>query len=134
MVCIKGAFQGTEMGALTQSELEHFASLLDLAEQRARTQLATTVAAPPSREPSDQVDQADRDADSHMGEAVETHARMELADIAAARRRLADQSFGTCVDCGEDIPQARLLAYPTAKRCMACQRLREAPGVRGGRR
>lgn len=45
----------------------------------------------------------------------------ELRDVDAARGRLADGSYGTCVDCGEDIADARLAAYPTATRCTACQ-------------
>jgi len=45
----------------------------------------------------------------------------ELRDVDAARGRLADGSYGICVDCGEEIADARLVAYPTAKRCTACQ-------------
>ena len=45
----------------------------------------------------------------------------ELRDVDAARARLADGSYGICVDCGEDIADARLVAYPTATRCTACQ-------------
>jgi len=45
----------------------------------------------------------------------------ELRDVDAARGRLADGSYGVCVDCGEDIADARLMAYPTATRCTACQ-------------
>jgi RNA polymerase-binding protein DksA len=45
----------------------------------------------------------------------------ELRDVDAACARLADGSYGTCVDCGEPVAAARLVAYPTAKRCTACQ-------------
>jgi len=45
----------------------------------------------------------------------------ELRDVDAARGRLADGTYGTCVDCGEAIADARLAAYPTAKRCTECQ-------------
>ena len=31
-----------------------------------------------------------------------------------------------CIDCGQPIPFARLEAYPTAKRCLRCQQIREA--------
>lgn len=122
------------MTALTDAELARVASLLDQAELRARAQLTASAAAPPSPEPSDQADQADRDTDLRMGEAVETHARRELADIGAARQRLANGSYGFCIECGEEIPPPRLLAYPTARRCMDCQRAREAaPALAGGR-
>lgn len=46
----------------------------------------------------------------------------DVRDIVAARRRLASGHYGVCVDCGEAIAYERLLAYPTAKRCIACQR------------
>jgi RNA polymerase-binding transcription factor DksA len=42
--------------------------------------------------------------------------------IAEARRALADGTYGTCRDCGQDIPPARLEAVPEAVRCVECQR------------
>jgi len=42
-----------------------------------------------------------------------------LADIDAGR-------YGTCRDCGEDIPKARLKILPFATRCVACQERLEA--------
>ena len=45
----------------------------------------------------------------------------ELREIAAARRRIADGRYGRCVDCDAEIDAARLLAQPTAVRCLACQ-------------
>lgn len=58
--------------------------------------------------------------------ALHRHELQSLADVMAARRRIADASYGTCTDCGEEIPDARLMAYPTAKRCIDCQRRHEA--------
>ena len=45
----------------------------------------------------------------------------ELDQIEAARRRLADGSYGECVDCTQPIDERRLLAQPTASRCAPCQ-------------
>lgn len=45
----------------------------------------------------------------------------ELTDIAAARERLANGSYGHCTDCGQDIAFQRLNAQPTATRCVICQ-------------
>jgi DnaK suppressor protein len=39
----------------------------------------------------------------------------------AALSRLDSGGYGTCTDCGEAIPPARLLAQPFAIRCIACQ-------------
>ncbi|MCL4792646.1 MAG: TraR/DksA family transcriptional regulator [Gammaproteobacteria bacterium] len=49
----------------------------------------------------------------------------ELQDIFAAETRLATGTYGTCIDCDSPIPYARLVAYPTAKRCLGCQQTHE---------
>lgn len=49
----------------------------------------------------------------------------ELRDIDAARERMARSAYGICVDCGDEVAYERLAAYPTAKRCVHCQQLRE---------
>jgi DnaK suppressor protein len=49
----------------------------------------------------------------------------EVRDIDAAMRRIADHTYGSCIDCGDSIDSARLEAYPTAKRCLTCQRQHE---------
>jgi len=49
----------------------------------------------------------------------------ELAGIAAARERVANGTYGECIDCGEPIAAARLAVNPTARRCAACQALHE---------
>ena len=54
-----------------------------------------------------------------------------LADVEAALARINDGSYGECVDCGVEIPYARLAAYPAAKRCVACQEIAEAAVKRG---
>ena len=50
----------------------------------------------------------------------------EVRDSDAALRRITAGTYGECVDCGEQIDPARLEAYPTAKRCLACQRAYES--------
>ncbi|HEY7788461.1 MAG TPA: TraR/DksA family transcriptional regulator, partial [Casimicrobiaceae bacterium] len=54
----------------------------------------------------------------------------ELGEVEAALARIADGSYGICVDCGVDIPAARLAVNPSARRCIACQeRFEKAGGV-----
>lgn len=57
----------------------------------------------------------------------------EIRDIEAALLRLAAQSYGVCVECGQPIGYARLDAYPTAKRCLVCQRRHEQTHKQPGR-
>ncbi len=35
--------------------------------------------------------------------------------------RIGDGSYGSCIECGEEIPQRRLELIPAALRCVACQ-------------
>ncbi len=55
---------------------------------------------------------------------VERHVE-EIRDIDAALQRMRQHHYGRCLDCEEDIEPARLMAFPTAKRCVDCQSLRE---------
>ena len=47
-------------------------------------------------------------------------ARARLAGLEYALQRIDGPEFGFCIDCGEEIPQARLLAMPEAARCVHC--------------
>jgi DnaK suppressor protein len=42
-------------------------------------------------------------------------------DVDGALKRITDGSYGMCIDCNGEISTERLSAYPTAKRCIACQ-------------
>jgi len=44
-----------------------------------------------------------------------------IRDIDAALLRLASPDFGSCLDCGGEIGFGRLMASPTATRCITCQ-------------
>jgi RNA polymerase-binding transcription factor DksA len=48
----------------------------------------------------------------------------EMVELALAR--LTEGKYGICVDCGEEIPAARLDAQPEAIRCVEDQRRYEA--------
>ena len=77
------------------------------------------------RVPADIGDQSVGDALADLNLAIIDRHVGELRDIEAARARMRDGGFGTCVECGAEIGYDRLLAYPTAKRCFACQQQRE---------
>lgn len=84
------------------------------------------------RVPADIGDQSVGDALADLNLAiVDRHVR-ELRDIEAATARVKDGSLGVCIGCGEDIGYERLLAYPTAKRCVVCQKQRERVYAHGG--
>ncbi len=56
----------------------------------------------------------------------------EIRDIEAARSRIEEGTYGICAECGTRIPIERLIAYPTAKRCFACQSVMEKTHAPGG--
>lgn len=51
-----------------------------------------------------------------------------LRQVRLAKMRIRDGSFGTCVDCDEEISQKRLAAVPWAARCIACQEAADRQG------
>ncbi|MGD9842066.1 MAG: TraR/DksA family transcriptional regulator [Steroidobacteraceae bacterium] len=54
----------------------------------------------------------------------------EVCDITVALQRIASGDYGVCTGCGDQIPQARFEAHPTAKRCLKCQQLYEQANAR----
>lgn len=68
-----------------------------------------------------------------IGNAEVARHAAELQDIVAAEARLSAGTYGTCIDCGASVPYTRLAAYPTAKRCLRCQQIREAARAPAGR-
>lgn len=49
----------------------------------------------------------------------------ELDAVSAAMDRMGRDAYGSCADCGVDIPFDRLKAEPWALRCVACESQRE---------
>lgn len=47
-------------------------------------------------------------------------ARIDLGHLDAAAARLAAGNVVLCADCGREIPLERVLALPSARRCVAC--------------
>lgn len=55
-----------------------------------------------------------------MAQAQSRRRQTRLARIDAALRRIDEDEFGYCQDCGEDIPPARLDLDITATLCVSC--------------
>jgi RNA polymerase-binding transcription factor DksA len=90
------------------------------AEVRDSTLHATT-----DEEIQDQAERAETQREEEISkvEIANDYGTVDAAE--AALQRIADGSYGTCRDCGDAIPQARLLAIPAALRCATCQRAYE---------
>ncbi len=85
-----------------------------------------------NREPGDSGDESLATSLADFNLAVVDRHVHELRDIEAAFRRIKDATYGICVDCGDNVSFARLQAYPTAKRCLACQEKYEREYAQGG--
>ena len=60
---------------------------------------------------------------------VATHEQMLAmqADVARAREKVAEGTYGTCDVCGEPVGEERLEALPWAVRCVSCASPHRAP-------
>ena len=94
-----------------------------LAAVRART--AGAEGEPPQISPAAHQAQADDAPEaemiSHDQQHLADHESAQLREIDAALARLESGAIGMCVSCGCEIPEARLLATPTAQTCIVCQ-------------
>jgi RNA polymerase-binding protein DksA len=71
--------------------------------------------------PADIGDQSVGDALADLSLALIDRHVQEIRDIEATQARIKEHRFGTCAGCDEAIDFQRLLACPTAKRCVICQ-------------
>lgn len=77
------------------------------------------------RPPADAGDASQSDELAHLNLAMLDRHVSELRAIEGAEKRISDGSYGTCIDCGGDIGFQRLLAFPTAVRCVQDQEMWE---------
>lgn len=61
------------------------------------------------------------DAQRDLAMALDEREAATLSAIDTALKRIESGEYGLCIDCGVDIPTARLHANPTAMRCVGCQ-------------
>lgn len=64
--------------------------------------------------------------DREQTAALLRQAEGDVAELAAARARIADGTYGICEVCGRPIAVERLEARPTARTCVACAARRPA--------
>jgi RNA polymerase-binding protein DksA len=99
--------------ALATLRDEHRGSLDDEVEEIAATSdnhLAETATATLGRE-----------IDDTLGD----NAEQVLSEIDGALKRIEDGTYGTCTNCGREIPEQRLEANPWASLCIDCKRKAE---------
>jgi len=117
------------MVTLTQQQIRHLSELMDVRFAREISEIRTVRERTRDQRdegvPADWIDAALVEATLAADDAVFNQDIRDVRDIKAARDRLAAGTYGICTDCGEAITYERLLAYPTAKRCIHRQRVHE---------
>ncbi len=78
----------------------------------------------------DEVEEVEGPSDNHLAEnatatldreidfTLEENSGQVLAEIDAALKRIDDGTYGTCTNCGKQIAEERLEAYPWASLCI----------------
>lgn len=74
----------------------------------------------------DAADQASSAVLENLKTSLQNNELEEYNMIVKALEMIQDGTYGECVDCGQNISEKRLMSYPNATRCLACQELAEA--------
>ena len=61
-----------------------------------------------------------------LAQAARARAQQGLQRVRAALSRLDAGDYGYCLDCGDEIADARLQVDPAAERCLACAQAQES--------
>jgi len=69
----------------------------------------------------DFAEQAIETENDEVLDALDSRIREEMSQIERTLKRMDSGEYGFCADCGEKIPEKRLLAVPEAIRCVTCE-------------
>lgn len=112
--------QREQLRALLEQRKEQLLQQLD-AIQRDTLGVASAAGGPDAEPVGSPRDQANRMASGMVRDAEAARDHAELVAVRAALARMVDGSYGECTDCGQPVGVGRLLAQPSAARCIACQ-------------
>lgn len=69
----------------------------------------------------DDVDQSTTLSELIRVKNIKRQLAVKTIQIQSAEKRIANNNFGVCLTCEDDIPKNRLLANPLSIRCLSCQ-------------
>jgi len=76
----------------------------------------------PSKERGDKEEEADEAQEYENLLSLEQNLEVKLRDVNLALEKIGKGEYGKCQKCGKEIEEERLLVYPGAKLCIACNR------------
>jgi RNA polymerase-binding protein DksA len=121
---------------VTSIDTEHFRAALLEEKARIEHALATLRDEHPGSL-DDEVEEVAATSDNHLAETATAtlgreidytlgdNAEQVLSEIDGALKRIEDGTYGTCTNCGREIPEQRLEANPWASLCIDCKRKAE---------
>jgi DnaK suppressor protein len=113
---------------MNQDEMRSLQNALTLARSRILNEVAETEAEleyiHSEREP-ELVERGQEASREQLFARLDDRGRHEIEEIEAALQRIADGTYGVCVDCDAPIGFPRLNAMPSANLCIGCARSRE---------
>ena len=107
---------------MTDSEKQRLKGKIVSEHERIRQDIANLkeVTKPVGLEDMDEITRMDAIVNKSVNDAALAALMTRFAGLEYALKRLDEPDFGYCMECGEAIPLARLLAMPEASRCVAC--------------
>ncbi|MDL2272376.1 TraR/DksA family transcriptional regulator [Desulfovibrio sp. OttesenSCG-928-I05] len=107
---------------MTETEKEQIRERIFSEIARIRQDVAklTELTQPVVFEDMDDITHMDAIVNKSVNEAALASLKKRLAGLEYAGKHLDDPEFGYCQECGEPIPQKRLLSMPEANRCVDC--------------
>lgn len=128
----RGAGYTDWMNGLSKQEFDSLVSTMDARKRQLLDEIREGLARSGSEHYSDLLGEVGDAGDESVAnllrdvqQAEVTRDVGEVRDIAGAQGRIEAGRYGLCIDCEAEIGYPRLKAFPTAKRCIECQRLRE---------
>ena len=121
------------MSHLTTEQLSELAQKLEAERSRLRQDIREELTRSEHEQFADLTDQVHDSGEESVADmltdintAIIGNSIKALREVEAAQERMREGSYGCCEECGEDIPFARLQAYPAAKLCVTDQERYEA--------
>src|SRR3989338_101636 len=76
----------------------------------------------PSKERGNKEEEADEAQEYENLLSLEQNLELKLRDVNLAIEKTLNRKYGTCEKCNSEIEEERLLAYPEARLCIACNK------------
>ena len=107
---------------MSPTDLNKYRGVLDAKrDELLHSQPARTPTTEPGSKSGDWIDQSSQESDLHVRLALKQTDSKLLRAIEEAIHRLDQGIYGICMECENEIPQARLDAVPWTRVCVECK-------------